>query len=226
LESLKLFLELGDKYGISLCLMDLAGLILAAPASEATKARSHRRGAGATARGEVSGWRGGDPTPTDAAGAVRLLGAAQTVRESIGIELNRMGRKLLDVYIAAASRRLGEHNFARVLSAGRAMSLESAIAWAQSTSPPYGPRESTGSATPSLAPQAPTQPEPGPLTRREREVAALLARGSTNRQIAEALVMSERTVEWHASNILSKLGFHSRAQIAAWAVEHGLAASR
>jgi DNA-binding CsgD family transcriptional regulator len=62
----------------------------------------------------------------------------------------------------------------------------------------------------------------GGLTRREREVAALIAQGKSNRDIAGALFLSERTVEGHAGNILAKLGFASRAQIAAWAVETGL----
>lgn len=63
----------------------------------------------------------------------------------------------------------------------------------------------------------------GGLTAREREVAAHIARGRTNRAIADELVVSERTVEAHVANILLKLGFASRSQIAAWAVEHGLA---
>ena len=63
----------------------------------------------------------------------------------------------------------------------------------------------------------------GGLTEREREVAALIARGKSNRAIADELVVGERTVGTHVENILSKLGFSSRAQIAAWAVEKGLA---
>ncbi len=66
----------------------------------------------------------------------------------------------------------------------------------------------------------------GGLTEREREVAALIASGRSNRDIGEALVVGERTVETHVSNILSKLAFTSRAQIAAWAVERGLTARR
>jgi DNA-binding NarL/FixJ family response regulator len=61
------------------------------------------------------------------------------------------------------------------------------------------------------------------LTRREAAVAGLLARGYTNRMIAAALAVSERTVEGHVSNILAKLGFTSRAQAAVWAAERGLA---
>ena len=62
----------------------------------------------------------------------------------------------------------------------------------------------------------------GGLTAREREVAALVAQGKSNRQIAEALTITEGTAERHVANILSKLGCSSRVQIAAWAVETGL----
>jgi non-specific serine/threonine protein kinase len=95
------------------------------------------------------------------------------------------------------------------------MSLDEAIAYALAGDAdrplPGGPK---GSA------------EPSPLTAREREVAALVAEGFSNRAIADALVIAPRTVETHVSNILGKLDLHSRAQIAAWAVEHGLVASR
>ena len=56
-----------------------------------------------------------------------------------------------------------------------------------------------------------------PLSAREDEVAALIAQGMTNRQIADALVISERTAQNHVQHILTKLGFSSRSQIAAWA---------
>ncbi len=58
------------------------------------------------------------------------------------------------------------------------------------------------------------------LSRREQEVAALVARGLTNRVIAERLVIGERTVETHVSRILAKLGFTSRSQVVAWAAKH------
>jgi DNA-binding CsgD family transcriptional regulator/tetratricopeptide (TPR) repeat protein len=63
---------------------------------------------------------------------------------------------------------------------------------------------------------------PDGLTAREREVVALVAQGKSNREIADTLVVAERTVETHVSNILGKLGFSRRGQIAAWAVAHGL----
>ncbi len=62
----------------------------------------------------------------------------------------------------------------------------------------------------------------GGLTEREREVAVLIAKGKSNREIADQLVVSYRTVETHVGAILSKLAFSSRAQIAVWAVEIGL----
>ena len=62
----------------------------------------------------------------------------------------------------------------------------------------------------------------GGLTPRERDVARFLSQGKSNREIAEQLVLSERTVENHVGNILTKLGFNSRAQIAVWAVERDL----
>jgi len=62
-----------------------------------------------------------------------------------------------------------------------------------------------------------------PLTARELEVASLVARGSSNREIATALVIGERTAESHVSNILVKLGLKTRVQLAAWAVARGIA---
>ena len=62
----------------------------------------------------------------------------------------------------------------------------------------------------------------GGLTVREREVAVLIAQGESNREIAKALVLSERTVESHVTNILSKLDLTSRARITVWVANKGL----
>ena len=61
----------------------------------------------------------------------------------------------------------------------------------------------------------------GGLTAREREVALLVAQGRSNREIAEALVLGERTIETHVSNLLGKLGLASRREVAAWIAERG-----
>jgi DNA-binding NarL/FixJ family response regulator len=62
------------------------------------------------------------------------------------------------------------------------------------------------------------------LTAREREILVLVAQGKANKEIAGELVISERTVRTHVSNILAKLDLSSRTQAALWAVREGLAA--
>ena len=74
----------------------------------------------------------------------------------------------------------------------------------------------------SLSPDRAAKQTFGGLTAREREVAALIAQGKSNREIAEELVVSERTVETHVGNIMFKLDVRSRRQIRAWASEKGL----
>jgi DNA-binding CsgD family transcriptional regulator len=66
-----------------------------------------------------------------------------------------------------------------------------------------------------------SRPDPGPLTKREREIALLVSQGLTSRQIAAAVHISERTVETHVRHIMEKLGFANRAQIAAWVASGG-----
>jgi len=105
---------------------------------------------------------------------------------------------------ALARSHLDEPAFEAAIVAGRGLSLNEAIAEVL--------RPTQTSASPSLAPR--TLP-PGMLTRREHEVAGLIAEGLTNRQIADRLVIAERTADTHVQNILAKLGYASRAQIAA-----------
>lgn len=73
-----------------------------------------------------------------------------------------------------------------------------------------------------LPPQQIAKEKFGGLTEREREVAALIAQGKSNREIAEAMTVGVKTVETYVTRILNKLGFDSRVQIATWAVEKGL----
>lgn len=65
----------------------------------------------------------------------------------------------------------------------------------------------------------PAASETAALTKREREVAELVSRGMTNSAIAAKLVISQRTVQGHVEHILSKLGFNSRTQVAAWVLD-------
>ena len=61
---------------------------------------------------------------------------------------------------------------------------------------------------------------PGPLTRREHEIVLLIAQGLSNREIADELVISPATAARHVANILAKLGFTKRTQVASWATRH------
>jgi ATP/maltotriose-dependent transcriptional regulator MalT len=148
--------------------------------------------------------------------AAVLYGAASSLRDRLGGPLPPLFERAGHNRLAAVSReRLGEEAFAAAWAEGRAMSLEEAI---ELTLAPLDPTDPAGRVPDRL----PAVDAWSPLSRREREVAALIARGLTNRQIAEELVISERTASTHVTNILGKLGFATRAQVAAWAGEQGL----
>jgi predicted ATPase/DNA-binding SARP family transcriptional activator/DNA-binding CsgD family transcriptional regulator len=143
----------------------------------------------------------------DATHAARLWGAAEAAREVSAIALPPGDRKLHEPHLATARSRLGDEAWAAALAEGHAMTLEEAAEYALSTA-----QDS------SAVPNAHTGHEPT-LSPREEEVAALVARGFTNRQISSRLAISERTAGNHVGRILRKLGLHSRTQIAAWVVE-------
>lgn len=93
------------------------------------------------------------------------------------------------------------------IDAGARMSVEEGVTYAMGATP-----EST-------TPRTEEKQDFHGLTRRQREIAALVAEGLSNREIAAQLVISQRTAETHVENILTKLGFTSRAQIATWVAE-------
>jgi non-specific serine/threonine protein kinase len=151
------------------------------------------------------------------ASTARLLSAAQQVLDTVGFQLEPEDRDLFDGYIATVRARLSERAFEEAWAEGQAMTVTQAITQAYEVAVPGrpAPREH-------YSPRHSTKSEFGGLTRREREVAILVSQGKSNRVIAEELIVSERTVEGHVNNIFAKLGFRSRAQVAAWAVEKGL----
>jgi non-specific serine/threonine protein kinase len=141
--------------------------------------------------------------------AARLWGAAEALRKTIGAPLSIEGRLYFERSMVAARAQLGEAAWEAAFAEGRAMKLEKAVEYALS--------EDDSSMISSRTPeQTSATPSPSALTRREREVAKLVARGLTNRQIAEELVLSGRTVENHVRNILKKLNLSSRTEVAAW----------
>ncbi|HTD76857.1 MAG TPA: LuxR C-terminal-related transcriptional regulator, partial [Chloroflexota bacterium] len=136
--------------------------------------------------------------------ALRLAGAAGALRETIGTPLAAAAREGYELSLASARRAMPPALAATAWSEGQAMSMERAIALALST-----PTRIDHDSAVRLSP-------------REREVAGLVAQGLSNRDIAERLVVSERTAENHVQRVLNRLGLRSRAQVAVWAVQNGL----
>jgi non-specific serine/threonine protein kinase len=147
-----------------------------------------------------------------AARAARLFGQAEFLRETVGVVGPASLRRLRDQWVAATRARLSKGALQAAWAEGRALTLEQAK---EEALVPPEPR--------ALHRPATAQRAPGGLTSREREVAVLIARGLTNRQIAGELSITEGTAAIHVQHILNKLGSSSRAQVAAWASEQGLA---
>jgi predicted ATPase/DNA-binding SARP family transcriptional activator/DNA-binding CsgD family transcriptional regulator len=148
--------------------------------------------------------------------AARLFGAAQGLYEAGGYHRTPRELALREPYLADARSRLDGALWGTKLEEGRAMTLEEAIQYALS--------EEEGVRPSSPGPELSRSEQPAALTRREEEVAALVAQGMSNRQIASELHLSERTVENHVSKILRKLDLASRTEIAAWVTQRSLLA--
>lgn len=138
--------------------------------------------------------------------AARLDGAAAGIRRGVApLLINDPGLLGLHAkFREEAEKALGEEEFAKFYAQGEALGLRQAVAFALGE--PADPLPDT----PAL--QRPTL---AALTRREREVAALVQQGLSNRQIAESLVISKRTADAHVEHILAKLGVASRGEVAA-----------
>lgn len=144
--------------------------------------------------------------------AVRLWGAAEAVRQHIGTPLPSVYRAEYEHSVAAARAQLGEKPFAATWAEGRTLTPEQALAAVEGQ--PKRPTQAPV-ARPAAAP-------PDGLTAREVEVLCLLAQGLTSAQIAEQLVISVVTVNFHVRSIYSKLGVTSRAAATRYALEHHL----
>ncbi len=141
--------------------------------------------------------------------ALRFAAAAEGLREAIGVPLSPAARAKQEQWVAAVRAELAPEIGSAEWEQGRRMTLDEVAADASQFA---DPRRST--------PQA--GDTAGHLTTREREVAVLLAQGLSNRDIAERLVVSERTAENHVQRVLNRLGLRSRAHVAAWVVRNGL----
>jgi non-specific serine/threonine protein kinase len=139
--------------------------------------------------------------------AAILLGGTHALRGSLGLPMPPILRAAFDRDVAAVRGALGRERFATAWAEGSAMTIDGVAEYARQTNFVSPPTKS------SAADQ---------LSQRERQVNALLARGYSNRKIANELTISSRTADGHVAHILNKLGLTTRAQAAVWAVEHGL----
>ena len=145
----------------------------------------------------------------DAATAGRLLGAAEAWRTTAAARPSRAEQARLVALDDSIARTLGraatdaEHQAGRTLPAVASIALAAAFAAGATGRPPDETNE---------------------LTARQRDVAALVAAGRTNRQIGRVLGISEKTAEVHVRNIMERLNTPSRAGVAAWAASHGMSA--
>ncbi|MFI6321021.1 ATP-binding protein [Nonomuraea sp. NPDC050556] len=144
--------------------------------------------------------------------AVQLMAAAQAIRDPLKRVRAAGSGAQLDNLRSRAELMIGATTVSRLWAEGSALTLDEAFALAVDTSAELPADD--------IRPAADASPVGSVLTAREREIAALLTRGLTNRAIAAELVISEATVARHVANILTKLGFTSRTQVAAWFMQH------
>jgi non-specific serine/threonine protein kinase len=213
-EALGMLRQLGDKEGIGSALQRLA--LVAWTDGDAERAISLCREALATFQevhypsgvadcleslGEISATRGQFEL------AIRLLGAAEALRGTIRMPRPPSNAADYDRALIMIRANLAQSVLGNEWARGRSQPLEVTLC---------GLDDSSVLARPAAT----------PLTQREHDVTLLITEGLTNKEIAERLVLSVRTVEAHVTNVLNKVGLRSRAQLAIWALEHGLVGRR
>ncbi|HXP21473.1 MAG TPA: LuxR C-terminal-related transcriptional regulator [Streptosporangiaceae bacterium] len=177
--------------------------------------RSAARGLAALAMVQLAS---GDPS-----GALRLAGASLALREAIGEVPSAPAWQRLAKLVEAVTAQLGQAAASASLAQGRAMSPAAAAQFVLAPGPGPAPAHPAAGARQDdpAAGLAPGRPGAPPLTEREREVAALVAAGLSNRAIAGQLAISPSTAARHVANIFAKLGFNSRGQVQAWVAASG-----
>jgi predicted ATPase/DNA-binding NarL/FixJ family response regulator len=143
--------------------------------------------------------------------AARLIGAAAALRERVAARQPDAEQARSSAMERVLARALGTQDADTLIHAGRTVPVQQAADLAIAVALGAAPGDADRS-------------HQAPLTPRERQVAALVASGRTNRQIGRVLGISEKTAEVHLHHVMSKLDARSRAQVAAWAVTHHLSA--
>ena len=140
--------------------------------------------------------------------AIRLIAASAVLRQQIGHPVDPEDLSDFELTIARIREKVDEASFQLAWANGETMGLDAAIAEALALT--------TSGARPAVA------PNPGLISPRESDVLRLLVEGHSNREIADRLYISERTVENHVQHILTKLDVPSRAAAATYALRNGL----
>jgi DNA-binding CsgD family transcriptional regulator/tetratricopeptide (TPR) repeat protein len=215
-EGVALFRELGNRGGVSVGLYNLGWMALlqddlgrAADLYRESLSLSWDAGLNLEVQSALEGFACVAVAKGDAERAVRLWGAAQTLHETKGIPRDTDFLAEADARISDVQSGMGEEEWEEAWSKGRAMTLDEAVCYALEEEEETDPLTTSALGEPSAG-----QPHVV-LTRREKEVASLIARRLTNRHIASQLMVSEYTVNNHVANILKKLDLHSREQVAA-----------
>jgi len=138
--------------------------------------------------------------------ALRLAAVAERISREWSLSALAYRLRQLDDACQRARARLGDRKSDAIWSEGLAMDTTRAVSYAL---------DASRAATAGLA-------DEGLLSKREREVIAMVAAGMTNRQIADRLFIAERTAEGHVERIRGKLGVRSRTEVATWALDHGI----
>ena len=139
--------------------------------------------------------------------AATLLGSAQRVRDESSVAFIELFRPQYERTKAIIIRAIGQRAFDAAFARGRGMTIAESVAFA------------TGDQQAAKPPPAVKATSDTELTRMQLEIARLIAEDLTNRQIADRLFLSERTVETHVTNMLNKLGMNSRVQLSRWLAE-------
>ena len=133
--------------------------------------------------------------------AAVLLGVRVRIWDEFGFAISPFDTEGgLDVFGNQLSEAIGETAFRSAYDEGYAMNLDSAVQFALGQETTSRPRHQTGGTS--------------PLSKREQQVAELVARGLSNKEVAETLVISQRTAEGHVAKVMDKLGVNSRKQVA------------
>jgi non-specific serine/threonine protein kinase len=208
-KALAVFREVGDPRAIANCLANLGHAVLAL--GEPRRSLEYFREAIELRRalGDMlgiaeclEGFGAASAITRQSSRAARLLGAAASLRESTGAPLSAAEREQYEIIVQRIRQRLDLDVIAREEAIGGALVPAQAIDYALLDEPePMSTRDV--------------------LTRREREIANLVAQGLTNRQIADRLLLTRRTVGTHLEHIFAKLGVQARAEVAVWITRHG-----